>query len=148
MQVRCIIVGIMLREMSLSEYAMMGGEEGLEECVGLQRIHRICIMSTIPYHSHTTTIPYHSHITTIPYHSQFPYSNHTIPFPHKQCYAYDSVPALPHSDHTLYLVPLIFPRHVYHNDVVVWDGESVGKQNKLGLRLSTMQRFCYHLGVC
>ena len=104
----------------MSEYAMMGGgEEGLEECVGLQRIHRICIMSTIPYHSHTTTIPYHSHITTIPYHSQFPYSNHTIPFPHKQCYAYDSVPALPHSDHTLYLIPLIFPCHVYHDDTLM-----------------------------
>ena len=139
-------MGIIRREMS--EYAMMGGEEGLEECVGLQRIHRICITTTIPYHPHTTTVPYHSHTPTIPYLSHItnctiptPYHNRTIPF---SCNQYDSVPAMPHSDHTLYLISLIFPRHVYHDDFVVWDGESVGKQNKLGL----MQRFRYHLGVC
>ena len=61
------------------------------------------------------------------------YNNHTIPFLYKQCYAYSSVPAIPHSDHTLYPTPLLFPRHVYHDDIVVWDGESVGEQNKLGL---------------
>ena len=95
-------------------------------------------------HNDNLTIPFPYNNHTIP----FPYDNRTIPFPHKQCYAYDSVPAMLHSNHSLYLIPLIFPRHVYHDDVVVWDGESVGKQNKLGLRLSTKQRFRYHLEVC
>ena len=99
-------------------------------------------------HNDNRAIPSSYNNCTIP----FPYPNHTIPFPYHQPYHTNPIPQLyhtilmpsiqqctrhaplPHSDHTLYLIPLIFPRHVYHDDVVVWDGESVGKQNTLGLR--------------